>query len=95
MFEVLLKQVPRSSTVFCIADDLAQFEREKWDEDYWYFLRMLGSLVMDQESDVRIKVLMTTSTKSKRLQDQIPEELRIQVTERDRVMGYRKQPMVF
>lgn len=95
IFEILLKQVPKSSTVFCIIDDLAQFEREKWDEDYWHFLRMLGFLVMNQDSSVRFKVLLTTSTKSKRLQEQIPEEYKIQVTERDRVMGYRKQQMVF
>jgi hypothetical protein len=91
IFELLLRQVPIHTTVFCIIDDLAQFEKDRWDEDYWHFLRMLGTLIVGQESGIRFKVLITSSTKSKRLQEQVPEDLRIQVTERDRLMGHRRQ----
>jgi hypothetical protein len=91
IFELLLRQVPIHSTVFCIIDDLAQFEKDRWDEDYWHFLRMLGTLILGQESGMKFKVLITSSTKSKRLQEHVPEELRIQVTERDRIMGHRRQ----
>jgi len=91
IFELLLGQVSMHSTVFCIIDDLSQFEKDRWDEDYWHFLRMLGSLIVGQESSIRFKVLMTSSTKSKRLQEHVPEELRIKVTERDRLMGHKRQ----
>jgi hypothetical protein len=90
MFELLVRQFPMHSTLFCIIDDLSQFEKDRWDEDYWHFLRMLGTLIVGQESDIRFKVLITCSTKSKRLQEHVPEELRIQVTERDRMMGHRR-----
>ena len=91
IFELLLRQVPTHSTVFCIIDDLAQFEKDRWEDDYWHFLRMLGTLIVGQESGIRFKVLITSSTKSKRLQEHVPEELHIQVTDRDRLMGHRRQ----
>jgi len=55
------------TTVFCIIDNLAQFEKDRWDEDYWHFLHMLGTLIVGQESGTRFKVLIVSSTKSKRL----------------------------
>jgi hypothetical protein len=91
ILELLLGQVLMQTTIFCIIDDLGQFEKERWDEDYWRLLRMLGTLVVGQESGIKFKVLVTSSTKSKRLQEQIPEDLCIQVTERDRMMGHRRQ----
>lgn len=91
MFELLLRQLPVQSTVFCIIDDLSRFEKDCWDEDYWHFLRMLGTLIIGQESGIRFKVLITSSTKSKRLQGHIPEELHVHVTERDRIMRHRSQ----
>jgi hypothetical protein len=91
MFELLLRQLPVQSTVFCIIDDLSRFEKDFWDEDYWHFLRMLGTLIIGQESGIRFKVLITSSTKSKRLQGHIPEELHVHVTERDRIMRHRSQ----
>jgi hypothetical protein len=90
-FEWLLRQIPIHSTVFCIIDDLAQFEKDRWDEDSWNVLRMLGTLIVGQEPSIRFKVLITSSTKSKRLQEYFPEELCIQVTERDRLMRQRRQ----
>ncbi|KAN0091876.1 hypothetical protein V8E51_017723 [Hyaloscypha variabilis] len=91
ILELLLGQVPTQTTIFCIIDDLGQFEKDRWDEDYWHFLRMLGTLVVGQESGIKFKALVTSSTKSKQLQEQIPEDLRIQVTERDRMVGHRRQ----
>jgi hypothetical protein len=91
LFELLLSQLTMHTTVFCIIDNLAQFEKDRWDEDYWHFLRVLGTLIVGQESGTRFKVLITSSTKSKRLQEHVPEELRIQVTERDRMIGLRRQ----
>jgi hypothetical protein len=85
MFKLLVSQLSMHSTLFRIIDDLAQFEKDRWDEDYWHFLRMLDSaLIVGHKSDIRFKVLITSSTKSKRLQEYFPEELRIQVTEGDR-----------
>jgi hypothetical protein len=91
IFEVLLRQIPIHSTIFCIIDDFAQFEKDRWDDDYWHFLRMLGTLIVGQESGTRFQVLITSSTKSKRLQEHVPGDLRIQVTDRDRSMGNRRQ----
>lgn len=91
LFEVLLSQLPIHTTVFCIIDDLVQFEKERWDDDYWHFLRILGTLMAGQQCGIRFKVLITSSTKSKRLQENVPEDMRIQVTERDRLIGHRRQ----
>jgi hypothetical protein len=93
LFELLLSQLPMQTNVFCIIDDLAQFEKDRWDENFWHFLRMLGTLIVGQDSGIRFKVLITSSTKSKRLQEHVPEELRIQVTERDRMIGHRRQQL--
>lgn len=91
IFELLMRQFPISCTIFCIIDDLALFEREAWDEDYWHFLRMLGTLVLGQECGVRFKVLITSSTKSRQLQKALPQDWCIELTERNRMMGQRRQ----
>jgi len=90
IFELLLRQIPIHCTIFCIIDDFAQFEKERWDDEYWHVLRMLGTLIVGQEFGIRFLVLITSSTKSKRLQEHVPGDLRIQVTDRDQLMGNRR-----
>ena len=83
LFQLLLSQVP-DLPICCIIDDLAQFEQYCWDEDYFSLLHMFASLV-EQEPSIRFKVLITSSGRSKRLQEQIPEDRCVRVTERDLV----------
>ncbi|KAL2071791.1 hypothetical protein VTL71DRAFT_13026 [Oculimacula yallundae] len=83
LFQMLLKQVPYLA-VFCIIDDMPQFERQCWDKDYFIFLRLLGNL-LGEEPGIRFKVLITSSGKSRRLQEQLPDDRCIRVLERDMV----------
>jgi hypothetical protein len=65
LFQVLLEQVPPHMTVYCVIDDISQFETTLggWDEELSYVVRRLQYLTRRRRGSV-LKVLMTTAQRS-------------------------------
>jgi hypothetical protein len=73
-FDQVVRQVPAQATVCCIIDDLTQFEKSCWAEDYSSLLHMLDHLVRDEGSGPKVKVLVTSPTKSGWLRELVQEK---------------------
>jgi hypothetical protein len=79
IFALVVRKLPQHMTLFCIVDDLAGFEKQKWDHDYWALLKMFAAIIFEGGPGMRFKLLMTSPTKSRRLQNQVSPAQLIEV----------------
>ncbi|RDW60319.1 hypothetical protein BP5796_11925 [Coleophoma crateriformis] len=79
-----LGQLPTNGTVCFIVDDLPKFERNHWIEDYFILLNMLDHLVQKERSGPRIKIMVTSPTRSHWLQELARGQI-IELTDREKV----------
>jgi hypothetical protein len=77
LFQHLLRRIPAHVTVLCLIDDITRLERDSWSEDYKSLMNMLNGIIFDQEIRARFKVLMTSPTKSRWLQNTLTPAHRI------------------
>lgn len=80
-FDQVVRQVPMHATICCIIDDLTQFEKNHWAEDYSSLLHMLNHLIKYEGSGPKVKVLVTSPTRSRWLREVVQEQP-IELTER-------------
>ncbi|RDW84236.1 hypothetical protein BP6252_01826 [Coleophoma cylindrospora] len=83
ILEHALGQFPTHGTVCFIVDDLPKFERNHWIEDYFILLNMLDHLVQKERSGPRIKIMVTSPTRSHWLQELARGQI-IELTDRER-----------
>lgn len=96
LFETMLAHIPSHFTIICVIDDIPRLERGHWANDFWVLMTMLGNLVYQSNPGLaRLKLLMTSPTRSRLLQDQIPEQALIELTEKGMFMGDRAQQAVW
>ncbi len=88
---ILLGGFPIHINIFCIIDGFSHLERDKWSQDYFCFLSVLANILASNGSSTRLKVLVTSPTKSRHLQENIREEAHIKVTDRGSRMGPKMQ----
>jgi hypothetical protein len=81
IFDQVVGQVPMYATICCIIDDLTQFEKNHWAEDYSSLLCMLSRLIEYERSSPNVKVLVTSPTRSRWLR-QVVQDQPIELTER-------------
>jgi len=79
-FDQMVRQVPMHATICCIIDDLTQFEKSHWTEDYSTLLQMLDHLTKYEGSGPKVKILVTSPTRSRWLRKL--QEQPIELTER-------------
>ena len=80
-FDQVVGQLPMHATICCIIDDLTQFEKNHWAEDYSSLLHMLNRLIKYEGSGPNVKVLVTSPTRSRWLREVVQEQP-IELTER-------------
>jgi hypothetical protein len=90
VFEQLVRQLPVHATLFCIIDDLSQFEKNLWTEDYLSLLYLFNQLGKNEGSGPRVKLMVTSPTRSRWLREVIQEKP-IELTERDWMTGGGRQ----
>ena len=81
IFDQVVIQAPIHATICCIIDDLSQFEKSHWTEDYSTLLHLLDHLVNFEGSGPKVKVFVTSPTRSRWLREAVQEEP-IELTER-------------
>jgi hypothetical protein len=82
-FNLLVMQMSRHTKVYCIIDDICQYETERLQEDYMYLLDLFAHLLA--ESGPRTKLLLTSPTRSRQIRrwtQQPPLELTERVQSR-------------
>jgi hypothetical protein len=89
-FDRVVRQVPMHPTICCIIDDLTQFEKDRWAEDYSSLLLLLNHLIKYEGSGPKVKVLVTSPTRSRWLREFVQEQP-IELTERGWVTGGGRQ----
>ncbi|ORY70362.1 uncharacterized protein BCR38DRAFT_481495 [Pseudomassariella vexata] len=82
IFRGIVSQLPYSTVLYCIIDDLSSFETDdrNWRNDLRYLVNQLRSLIDDlmrQPGKPAFKLLMTSSHKSMDIYELIPEEEQI------------------
>ena len=80
-FELILGQAPSDCTLYLVIDDLSQFERDSWDDDYASLLYMLNGLVQNGGFGPRVMVLVTSPIRSRWLAE-LAQGQTIELTER-------------
>jgi len=75
------RQAPVSATIYCIINNLGQFEKNHCAESHLYLLYMLNHLIEYEGPSPRVKVLVTSSRRSWWLREVVQEKLR-ELTER-------------
>jgi hypothetical protein len=86
-FRLLLRQIPAHVTVLCLIDDITRFERDSWSEDYASLMNMLNGVISDQGIGAKFKVLMTSPTKSRWLQDKLTPAQHVELRGSGHLMG--------
>jgi hypothetical protein len=81
-FDQVVRQIPMDKTICCIIDDLTQLEKDHWTEDYSSLLHMLKYLIKYEGSGPKIKVLVTSPTRTRWLREIIQEQP-VELTERN------------
>jgi hypothetical protein len=64
-FDQVVGQLPMHATICCIIDDLTQFEKNRWAEDYSPLLHILNRLNKYEGSGPNVKDLVTSPTRSR------------------------------
>jgi hypothetical protein len=80
-FEQVLGQAPSDCTLYLVIDDLAQFERDSWVNDYASLLSMLDHLVQNGGFGPRVMVLVTSPIRNRWLAE-LARSQTIELTER-------------
>ncbi|KAH8878820.1 hypothetical protein GQ53DRAFT_739674 [Thozetella sp. PMI_491] len=91
LFTMLIDGFPAHMTIFCIIDGLSHLEGERWRGDYGLLLEALDTIWRSSGLGARVKVLVTSPTRSRSLPQNIPPERQIRVTDRGSRIGERKQ----
>ena len=81
IFDQVVRQAPMHATIYCIIDDLTQLEKNHWAEDYSSLLHLFTNLIKYEGSGPKVKVLVTSPTRSRWLRDVVQEQP-IELTER-------------
>lgn len=87
VFQHLLKQIPAHVTVFCFIDDITRLERDSWFEDYTSLMEMLNGAMYNQGIGAKLKVLMTSPTKSRWLKDKLTPAQHVELRGSGRFIG--------
>lgn len=78
LFSRLVEQLP-NSVVFCIIDGISLFEREGWVEDLQLILQTLLNTAADEQLNTRIKLLTTSTSRSRCLDHMLSESNKLRV----------------
>ena len=78
LFSRLVEQLP-SSVVFCIIDGVSLLETEDWIEDLQLVLQTLLTTAADEQLNMRIKLLTTSTSRSRCLDHMLSESNKLHV----------------
>lgn len=73
LFRILVDQIPRGFTLFCLLDGISWYEQDWWLDELRYTIGMLESIIQGpiQPPSGSVKVLLTSPNRSIRIRDMV------------------------
>lgn len=82
-FGKLVRRLPMTTVLFCVIDDIHFFDRREWAEDCRSAIRDIQDLVEDEELGAVVKLLITSSSRTRFIGDIVPSPCRLLLPTRE------------